>query len=631
MTPYSQIRSSGQPLARLLALPQQQQLQSYSRSIRWRRSFSSKDDSVTTKNSAPPSKEKKRIRAGPVFIKDTPRSAASERLRPTGRLEGPNLEEHRTPHIVNGSLTDPSGHRDSLIYGDTPADSKYKRPRFQLSDYGEESLYTLILLRHGESEWNSQNRYTGWCDVNLTKKGEMEARTAGRLLHQNGIEVDHAFTSVLRRASFSCNMALNMAEQHWVPVTKTWRLNERHYGALQGYNKDTAFEELNLDQELVMQMRRSYDVRPPTMEDDHPFWHGHDRRQVRLNGCSWNAYISSCCCFQRDVCSLPTLFNLFLLYRYRKLTPDQLERSRAESLKDTADRIMPFFNSVIATSMRAGNKCIIVSHANTIRTLIKQIDGISDEDIKGMTIPTGIPLLYRLDKNLKPVDPQIELEFRYMVEPKGYVMATFDGLMDSLHAIYSKGCNALLTYFLIYSHPQRSLYAALSFTWGTSRAHGFHGVYLGDLERLQDIQKKRDVTNRNWQRIILKNIGKTLGWNFDELEPAKPAPRTLLDPHVISTRQLWWQVHNKMQSPDYRNMLLLNRMADLLEDLMHDRKQRFLTKDRYEKIIDKLHLDAEGSVVEPFVDLADRVDRDERQRQWETNMAMDLEEECLIK
>jgi bisphosphoglycerate-dependent phosphoglycerate mutase family 1 len=110
-------------------------------------------------------------------------------------------------------------------------------------------------------------------------------------------------------------------------------------------------------------------------------------------------------------------------HRYAKLSPDQLERSRAESLKDTADRIMPFFNSVIAPSMRAGNKCIIVSHANTIRTLIKQIDGISDEDIKGMTIPTGIPLLYRLDKDLKPVDPHQELDFRYMVEPKGY--ATF--------------------------------------------------------------------------------------------------------------------------------------------------------------------------------------------------------------
>lgn len=108
--------------------------------------------------------------------------------------------------------------------------------------------------------------------------------------------------------------------------------------------------------------------------------------------------------------------------RYRRLSPDQLERSRTESLKDAADRIMPFFSSVIAPSMRAGNKCIIVSHANTIRTLIKHIDGISDQDIKGMTIPTGIPLLYRLDKNLKPVDPQIELEFRYLVEPKGYVV-----------------------------------------------------------------------------------------------------------------------------------------------------------------------------------------------------------------
>jgi len=107
--------------------------------------------------------------------------------------------------------------------------------------------------------------------------------------------------------------------------------------------------------------------------------------------------------------------------RYQRLTPDQLERSRAESLKDCADRIMPFFDSVIAPSIRAGNKCLVVSHANTIRTLIKHIDGISDEDIKGMTIPTGIPLLYRLDKDLKPVDPQIELEFRYMVEPKGYV------------------------------------------------------------------------------------------------------------------------------------------------------------------------------------------------------------------
>jgi len=149
---------------------------------------------------------------------------------------------------------------------------------FELADFGEESLYTLVLLRHGESEWNKLNQYTGWVDVNLTAEGKKEARAAGRLLYENGIEIDHAFCSVLRRASFSCNMALNTAQQHWVPVTKTWRLNERHYGALQGYNKDTAFRELGLDQELVMQMRRSYDVRPPIMKDDHPYWHGDDRR-----------------------------------------------------------------------------------------------------------------------------------------------------------------------------------------------------------------------------------------------------------------------------------------------------------------------------------------------------------------
>ena len=152
--------------------------------------------------------------------------------------------------------------------------------------------------------------------------------------------------------------------------------------SLQGYHKDEAYKELGLDQELVIQMRRSYDVRPPKMEDDHPYWHGNYRR-------------------------------------YRKLSNEQLESSRAESLKDAADRIMPFYNSVIAPSLRAGNKCLIVSHANTIRTLIKNIDGISDEDIKGMSIPTGIPLLYRLDKNLKPVCPDTELEFRFMVEPKG--------------------------------------------------------------------------------------------------------------------------------------------------------------------------------------------------------------------
>jgi Histidine phosphatase superfamily (branch 1) len=202
-------------------------------------------------------------------LNKSPRGVAASKLKPQNSISPSNggiqyqkgPEGHSTTHFVKGG---------------TPCDPA--PPPFTLADYGEESLYTLILLRHGESEWNSQNRYTGWCDVNITKRGEQEARAAGRLLYENGIELDHVFTSVLKRASFSANMCLNMAKQHWVPVTKTWRLNERHYGALQGYNKDTAYAELGLDQELVMQMRRSYDTRPPRMEDDHPYWHGTDRR-----------------------------------------------------------------------------------------------------------------------------------------------------------------------------------------------------------------------------------------------------------------------------------------------------------------------------------------------------------------
>jgi len=485
-----------------------------------------------------------------VPIHKTPRGLAAAKMKP--------MREHPSTGVFAGSSTStttivlPSSNNSSsndvnnsnqheathFIKGGTPCDPA--PPPFKLSEYGEESLYTLVLLRHGESEWNSQNRYTGWCDVELTKKGEQEARAAGRLLYENGIELDHAFTSVLKRASFSTNMCLNTAKQHWVPVTKTWRLNERHYGALQGYNKDTAYLDLNIDQELVMQMRRSYDTPPPRMENDHPYWHGNDRR-------------------------------------YQSLSEEQLEKSRAESLKHTAERILPFFNSVIVPSMLQGNKCLIVSHANTLRTLIKHLDGISDEDIKGMSIPTGIPLLYRLDKNLKPVDPNYELEFQYMVEPKGY-------------------------------------------TWGTSRKHGFHGVYLGDLERLQDIQKKRDVTNRDWQRIILRNLAKGL------LEDGSSHPNP-----VFETRQLWFQVHTKMSESEYNNMLLLVRMKDHLEQLLLERKQRFLTMAAYESIVNKLHLDAEGHVVEPFMALDDEKDRDERQRVWYESIALDLEEECLIK
>lgn len=310
------------------------------------------------------------IHDGPVPINETARARKRRKKKYTDA-------DNTTAHEESQSLIDPyyvsPANQTHLIQGGTPCDlPSLSSPPFSLAQYGETSVYTLILLRHGESEWNSQNRYTGWCDVPLTKRGENEARSAGRLLEENGIEIDHAFTSVLRRASFTCNMTLNMARQHWVPITKTWRLNERHYGALQGYNKDTAYQELGIDQELVMEMRRSYATPPPRMEDDHPYWHGKDRR-------------------------------------YAKLSPEQLERSRAESLKDAAERIMPFFNKVIVPSLREGNRCLVVSHANTIRTLIKQIDNISDEDIKQLSIPTGIPLIYRLDKDLRPVDPNCEV------------------------------------------------------------------------------------------------------------------------------------------------------------------------------------------------------------------------------
>ena len=367
-------------------------------STRQIRRYSSKTDdttsstSVATATSTKP--EVKKTPPQPVRILETARNAA--KIRPSVMPGSssttiitstvlPSLQQplHQSSATTTPNTTQHPAHH--FMDGGMPCDPAL--PRYSLAEHGEESLYTLILLRHGESEWNSLNRYTGWCDVNLTDLGRQEARTAGRLLFENNIEIDQAFTSVLKRASFSCNMALNTANQHWVPVTKTWRLNERHYGALQGYNKDTAWKELGLDQELVMQMRRAYATRPPIMQDDHPYWHGNDRR-------------------------------------YRKLTTEQLEASRAESLKDAAARILPFFNSVITPSIQSGKKCLIVSHANTIRTLVKHIDNISDEDIKGMTIPTGIPLLYRLDKNMKPVDPLVELEFRYMVEPKGYVRLT---------------------------------------------------------------------------------------------------------------------------------------------------------------------------------------------------------------
>lgn len=322
---------------------------------------------------------------------------------------------------------------------------------------------------------------------------------------------------------------------------------------MQGYNKDTAFEELNLDQEMVMEMRRSYGTPPPKMEDDHPYWHGNDRR-------------------------------------YSKLTTEQLDRSRAESLKDAAERIMPFFNSVIVPSLREGNRCLVVSHANTIRTLIKQIDGISDEDIKQLSIPTGIPMIYRLDENMKPVDPNRDLEFKYLVQPKG-------------------------------------------FTWATSRTLGFHGVYLGDLERLQDIQKKRDATNRGWQRVILRNIAKQVNEEDIAEDHLCNYNNHFHSKEIVETKHLWYRIVQKMNNPEFANMLLLVRMKEYLESLMayrihyhgqeHHRNKtyRYIPLAAIEKIIEEIHLGSEGQVVDPFVSLLDRQDREERHKRWMRSLA----------
>lgn len=165
-----------------------------------------------------------------------------------------------------------------------------------------------------------------------------------------------------------------------------------------------------------------------------------------------------------------------------------------------------------------------------------------------------------------------------------------------------------------------------SYTWGTSRAHGFHGVYLGDLERLQDIQKKRDATNRSWQRIILRNLGKAVGWDFEQTDQNAITKTTKEDPPVVETRQLWWQVHQKMRASEYSNMLLLQRMREYLEKLMYERKQRYITQRQYGQMIDKLHLDTEGHVVEPFVQLSDKQGREERERLY-YEIAIELEEE----
>jgi len=223
-------------------------------------------------------------------------------------------------------------------------------------------MHKLVLLRHGESTWNKENRFTGWTDVDLSDKGREEARAAGQLLKHEGFSFDLTFTSVLKRAIRTCNIVLDELDQLWLPVQRSWRLNERHYGALQGLNK--AETTARHGEAQVKIWRRSYDIPPPPLTPDDPRHAGREPR-------------------------------------YKDLTAAELPLT--ESLKDTVARFLPYWNDAMAPAIATGRRVIIVAHGNSIRALVKYLDGISDSDIVELNIPTGIPLVYELDKALKPL------------------------------------------------------------------------------------------------------------------------------------------------------------------------------------------------------------------------------------
>ncbi|WP_062208076.1 phosphoglyceromutase [Streptomyces sp. NBRC 109706] len=224
--------------------------------------------------------------------------------------------------------------------------------------------YKLILLRHGESEWNAKNLFTGWVDVNLTEKGEKEAVRGGELLKDAGLRPDVLHTSLLKRAIRTANLALDAADRAWLQVHRSWRLNERHYGALQGKDKAATLAEFG--EEQFMKWRRSYDTPPPELAD----------------GAEWS---------QSDD------------PRYAGI-PSEL-RPRTECLKDVVERMLPYWYDAIVPDLNAGHTVLVTAHGNSLRALVKHLDGVSDEAIVGLNIPTGIPLLYELDADYRPVTP----------------------------------------------------------------------------------------------------------------------------------------------------------------------------------------------------------------------------------
>ena len=223
-------------------------------------------------------------------------------------------------------------------------------------------MHKLVLIRHGQSQWNLENRFTGWTDVPLADAGRDEARAAGKLLREGGYRFDVAYTSVLKRAIATLNIVLDELDLDWIPVHKAWQLNERHYGALQGLNKTEIAKQYGEAQ--VKTWRRSYDTPPPVLAQDDPRHASHDPRYAGLSA----AQLPSC-----------------------------------EALKNTVARMLPYWHETLAPAIRSGKNLIVVAHGNSLRALVKYLDNVSDEEIVELNIPTGIPLLYELDADLKPI------------------------------------------------------------------------------------------------------------------------------------------------------------------------------------------------------------------------------------
>ena len=219
--------------------------------------------------------------------------------------------------------------------------------------------FELVLLRHGESEWNAKNLFTGWVDVRLSEKGEAEARRGGVMLAERGLLPDVLHTSLLRRAIHTSQLALDACDRHWIPVHRSWRLNERHYGALQGKDKAQTLAEYG--EEQFQLWRRSFDVPPPPIDDADPYSQAHDARYAGISA------------------------------------------PKTECLKDVITRMLPYWDEAIVPDLKAGKRVLVTAHGNSLRALVKHLDGISDADIAGLNIPTGIPLYYKLDANFKPV------------------------------------------------------------------------------------------------------------------------------------------------------------------------------------------------------------------------------------